>query len=292
MSDADVAMYRAKDAGRSSVVRFDRTMRSDLQRRSDLERQLTAALRHGQIQAYFQPVVDTRSRSIVGVEALARWQHPERGLLLPDSFIDIAEATGQIVQLDRMVLFDSCRQAAAWSAGLRDVSVSVNLSARHFADRTIVAAVREALALSGMRPEQLWLEITERVVMDDDSMALEVLSELRESGVRFMVDDFGTGYSSLSYLKRYPVDAIKVDRCFVTGLGVDPLDDAIVAAIVQLADALGHRVIAEGVETEEQVVALAELGCTDVQGFLFSPAVDGATLHGLLDTGTVSLLSM
>ena len=132
VSDADVAMYRAKGAGRSGVVRFDRTMRSDLQRRSELERELTAALRHGQIQAYFQPVVDTRTRAIVGVEALARWQHPERGLLLPDSFIGVAEATGQVVQLDRMVLFDTCRHAAAWSGRHRDVSVSVNLSARHF----------------------------------------------------------------------------------------------------------------------------------------------------------------
>lgn len=292
VSDADVAMYRAKDAGRSGVVRFDRTMRSDLQRRSDLERELTAALRQGQIQAHFQPVVDTSTRSIVAVEALARWEHPERGLLLPNSFIDVAEETGQIIQIDRMVLFDSCRQAATWTGAHREVTVSVNLSARHFSDRTIVAAVREALAVSGLEADRLWLEITERVVMDDDSTTLDVLSELRALGVRFMVDDFGTGYSSLSYLKRYPVDAIKVDRCFVTGLGVDPLDDAIVGAIVQLADALGHRVIAEGVETEEQVVALAALGCTDVQGFLFSAAVDGVTLHDLLDRGSVSLLSM
>ena len=292
VSDADVAMYRAKDAGRSGVVRFDRTMRSDLQRRSDLERELATALRHGQIQAHFQPVVDTGTRSIVAVEALARWEHPERGLLLPDSFINIAEETGQIVQLDRMMLFDSCRRAATWTGMHSNVTVSVNLSARHFSDRTIVAVVREALAASGLEPGRLWLEITERVAMDDDSSILEVLSELRATGVRFMIDDFGTGYSSLSYLKRYPVDAIKIDRCFVTGLGVDPLDDAIVAAIVQLADALGHRVIAEGVETEEQVAALAALGCTDVQGFLFSRAVDGATLHQLLDRGALSLLSM
>ncbi len=289
VSDADVAMYSAKQLGRSEVVRFDRSMRSALHRRRDLERELAAALRHGEIRPHFQPCVDTASRRIVAVEALARWDHPQHGLLLPDRFIDVAEETGQIVQLDRLVLFESCRQVASWSAEHPYLEVSVNLSARHFTDRTIVDAVRESLSVSGLDAGRLWLEITERVVMDDDSTTLEVLSELRDLGVRFMLDDFGTGYSSLSYLKRYPVDAIKVDRCFVTGLGVDPLDDAIVAAIVQLADALGHHVVAEGIETEEQVRVLAELGCTDVQGFLFSPAVDTTTLLALLDHGVMQL---
>lgn len=282
LSDADVAMYRAKQQGRSAVVRFDRAMRRELHQRSNLERELAIAIREGQIVAHYQPVVDTSSGEVVGVEALARWAHPERGLLQPDSFIELAEDTGQIEQIDRLVLSQVAAQLATWQQHRPGFSASINLAARQFSDHGIEAVVRSLIHQHALDPQLLWLEITERVVMDHDSLTLEVLRSLQSMGIRLMLDDFGTGFSSLAYLKRYPVDAVKVDRSFVEGLGEHQEDEAIVTAILTLAEALGHGVVAEGAERPEQVEWLRAKGCTLVQGFLFSPPVPAPAITAML----------
>ena len=282
LSDADVAMYRAKQQGRSAVVRFDRAMRRELHQRGNLERELAIAVRGGQIVAHYQPVVDTSSGEVVSVEALARWEHPERGLLQPSSFIELAEDTGQIEQIDRLVLAQVAAQLASWQQHRPGFSASVNLAARQFSDHGIEAVVRSLIHQHSLEPRLLWLEITERVVMDHDSVTLEVLRSLQSMGIRLMLDDFGTGFSSLAYLKRYPVDAVKVDRSFVEGLGAHQEDEAIVTAILTLAEALGHEVVAEGAERPEQVDWLREKGCNLVQGFLFSPPVPAPAITEML----------
>ncbi|MEZ5139726.1 MAG: GGDEF domain-containing protein, partial [Acidimicrobiales bacterium] len=270
LADADVAMYRAKQGGRCGMVRFDGKMRAELVDRAELERELRVALESAELSAYFQPGVDLSTGRIARVEALVRWKHPTRGLLEPDRFIEVAEETGIIAELDRFMLEESCRHLAAWSACRPDLSLSVNLSARHFKDDSLVAVVREVLQATGLDGSRLWLEITESVVMGEDSAALETMDRLKELGVRFMVDDFGTGYSSLIYLKRFPLDALKIHRGFVDGLGEDREDEAIVAAVIGLAAALGQSVVAEGVEHERQVAWLRDLGCPIAQGYLFS----------------------
>lgn len=285
LSDADVAMYRAKQQGRSRVVRFDRDMRRALSERGDLERELAAAIRDRQIVAHYQPCIDLVTGRIVSVEALARWEHPERGLLSPAGFVSLAEETGQIEQIDRIVLGRTVAQVASWQELSPGLSASVNLAARQFSDTGIDTMVGGLLDTHELDPRLLWLEITERVVMDDDQGTLEVLHALRSRGVRLMLDDFGTGFSSLAYLKRYPVDAVKIDRSFVEGLGVHREDEAIVTAILTLADALGHEVVAEGVECPEQLQWLRERGCRLAQGFLWSPPVPAAELTRMLGVG-------
>lgn len=282
LADADVAMYRAKQGGRCGMVRFDGKMRAELVDRAELERELRVALESAELSAYFQPGVDLSTGRIARVEALVRWKHPTRGLLEPDRFIEVAEETGIIAELDRFMLEESCRHLAAWSACRPDLSLSVNLSARHFKDDSLVAGVREVLQATGLDGSRLWLEITESVVMGEDSAALETMDRLKELGVRFMVDDFGTGYSSLIYLKRFPLDALKIHRGFVDGLGEDREDEAIVAAVIGLAAALGQSVVAEGVEHERQVAWLRDLGCPIAQGYLFSRPIDGPSMGRML----------
>ena len=274
LAGADMAMYRAKQGGRGGVVQFDQTMRSDMSRRIDLERELTTAVRSGDIRTHFQPLVDLDTGSIRGLEALARWEHSTLGLRMPADFIAVAEDIGLILEIDQFVLEDACRQLARWEAVRPDLTVSVNLSARHFTDFSVVDMVRSTLHASGIDGSKLWLEITESVVMGDTESTLDILQALRSLGVRFMVDDFGTGYSSLVYLKRLPVSAVKIDRGFVDGLGTDREDEAIVTAIMRLAEAIGLEVVAEGVETQTQVQWLRRLGCQQAQGYHYSRPLD------------------
>lgn len=282
LADADLAMYRAKQQGRAGIVRFDLAMRSELFRRTDLERELDAAIRNRQIVAHYQPCVDLATGEIRSFEALARWRHPDRGLLTPDHFVDVAEETGQITEIDRLVLEDACAHLAAWSELCPDLSLSANLSTRQFTSAAVVDVVRGVLASHALDPARVWLEITERAVMGSDNATTRLLDDIRDLGVRFMIDDFGTGYSSLVYLKRLPVDALKIDRAFVDGLGDDPENEAIVTAILRLADALGHHVVAEGVETYTQREWLLAMGCRRAQGYLFSAPVDATTMGDLL----------
>ncbi|GIU86305.1 MAG: hypothetical protein KatS3mg009_0820 [Acidimicrobiia bacterium] len=272
LRDADAAMYHAKEAGRGRAEVFDDTMRARALARHATENALHRALERGELLLFFQPVVSLHDRSCVGAEALVRWQHPDRGLVAPAEFVPLAEETGLVVRLGRWVLEEAAAQAARWQAERgRPFAVSVNLSARQLTQPDLAATVAEVIGRTGVDPANLCLEITESVLMDDAQAVLHAIEEVRALGVRFAIDDFGTGYSSLGYLKRFPVDRVKIDRSFVAGLGTDPGDAAIVSAVVGLAHALDLQVVAEGVETEEQLAELVSLGCDEAQGFYFAP---------------------
>jgi EAL domain-containing protein (putative c-di-GMP-specific phosphodiesterase class I) len=232
----------------------------------------------------YQPLMDLRTGRPIGAEALVRWQHPD-GLRTPDEFIGLAEDTGLITELGRIVLQDACAQAARWTAAVpadAELIVTVNLSARQLADDGIVAEVRSALADSGLAPHRLVLEITETVLMQDRDAAAATLWELKGLGVRIAIDDFGTGYSSLAYLRRFPIDILKIAREFVDGLGRDENDDVITRAIVELAGTLGLQTIAEGIETSDQQNFVTALGCDLGQGYLFSRPIDAEETVAML----------
>ena len=243
------------------------------QGRQDAIDALRTAIEEEQLRVYFQPEISLSTGRAVGVEALVRWQHPDRGLLAPGEFIALAEETGLIVPLGAWVLREACRQAAAWQAASPEAAhlgLYVNLSARQLSEPETPAVVAAALADAGLPASSLCLEITESVLMEDVEAATAALEKLKAIGVRLAVDDFGTGYSSLGYLKRFPVDVLKVDKAFIDRLGADLQDSAIVAAVVNLARALGLDVIAEGVENAEQLAELRALGCHFAQGFYFA----------------------
>ena len=287
--DADAAMYRAKDGGRSRAVMFDQRMREAAVHRMATENALHQALDRHELRVHYQPEIDLRTGSIVGVEALLRWEHPQRGLLGPDEFIRVTEETGLIVPIGRWVVEQACRQLTRWQAeypvAADDLFVSVNLSARQLGSRALVAEVATVIDDTGLDPARLHFEITESVLMDDVERAGERLHQLHDLGVCLIVDDFGTGYSSLSYLSRFPVDLLKVDRSFVRGLGSDPTDTAIVRAVITLAHNLGLRAVGEGVERTEHLDALRSLGCDLAQGFLLGRPQPGPAIGELLDRG-------
>jgi diguanylate cyclase (GGDEF)-like protein len=269
--DADAAMYRAKERGKSRYELFDSDMRSRAVDRLEVENALHRALDRGEFRVFYQPAVDLRTGEVIGVEALVRWQHPERGLVGPDQFIALTEETGLIVPLGSWVLREACRQWRRWEdSGTPTPRMSVNLSARQLGQPDLVDVVAEALQETGMDPGRLSLEITESTVLADTESALATLEALKRHGVRISLDDFGTGYSSLALLKRIPVDELKVDRSFVAGLGLDPQDSPIVSTVIGLAEALGLAAVAEGVETSAQAEELRRIGCLDAQGFYFA----------------------
>lgn len=286
--DADAAMYRAKDRGRARYEVFDEGMRGRAIERLRMENDLRRALERGQLRLEYQPVVSLTNSSIVGVEALLRWHHPERGEIPPSEFIPIAEENGLIEPIGRWVLENACRQAAVWYSARPDsapIGMSVNLSAVQVARRTLPEVVRAALSSTGLDPVCLSLEITETVMVRDADGLTEILEALKALGVRLVLDDFGTGYSSLSYLTRLPLDVLKVDRSFVDGLGNEPRDTAITETIIAMSRALSLEVVAEGVETAEQVNELSRLGCTLAQGFHFSRAVPAREITAALEHG-------
>jgi len=283
--DADAAMYRAKERGRGRWEIFDNELRASAVDRLDIENALRRALDRRELRVFYQPIIELDSGSICGVEALLRWEHRDRGLLLPGDFIAIAEETGLIVPIGLWVLDQAARQVQRWQASIPDMGglvVSVNLSGRQLGHPKLADDVAAVLSETGLAPERLELEITESVLMDDVEMSNEMLGKLDELGVRLVVDDFGTGYSSMSYLRRFPVDLLKVDKNFVDGLGSDPGDSAIVTAIVTLAHALGLEAVAEGVETSEQLDELRTLGCDKAQGYLIARPISGDDLAELL----------
>jgi diguanylate cyclase (GGDEF)-like protein/PAS domain S-box-containing protein len=272
LRDADAAMYRAKDLGRARLELFDESMRRRSLGRVETAEQLALAIEHGQIAVHYQPCISLRDGRVSSTEALARWIHPTRGLLHPKEFIEVAEETGQIVGLGLQVLTRACLQGHAWEEllGVEAPRVHVNLSARQLSASNIPDLVEGVLTRTGFSPNKLCLEITESVLMEDAASVIDTLYALKALGVTLAIDDFGTGYSSLSYLRKFPVDVIKVDQSFVDGLGPDPEDSAVVAAIIGLAHTLDLEAIAEGVETAEQLERLRELGCHNAQGFLFA----------------------
>jgi diguanylate cyclase (GGDEF)-like protein len=271
--DAEAAMSRAKDRGRNRYEVFDASMRTNGGSKLALETSLRRAIERGELRQVYQPIVDLPTGRVVKLEALVRWEHPERGLLPPSEFVPLAEETGLIVDMDAWGLRQACSQVQVWrdrlgaDDGLR---VSVNLSAQHLRDADLAVDLRTAFSLSGASPACLTLEITETTLMSDVEASIGSLAGIKALGVEVAVDDFGTGYSSLSYLQRLPVDVLKIDRSFVQGLGEGARDRSIVAATVALAHALDLRVVAEGVETQTQLEVLRELGCDMVQGYLFA----------------------
>jgi len=281
LADADSAMYQAKEHGRNRVEVFDQVMRADALARVEQASALRRAVDADELPVHYQPVLRLADESMSGVEALVRWQHPTLGLLGPCQFIGLAEDNGLIVALGAEVLRTACREAVSWlpTSGAGAFTVAVNLSARQLSDVGVVETVGEVLAETGMDPARLCLEITESVLMEDVGSSVDALLGLKALGVRLAIDDFGTGYSSLSYLRRFPVDIVKIDRSFVAGLGVDPAAEAIVASVVNLAHAIGLEVVAEGVETEEQLVMLRAVGCDAAQGFIWSPALPAADVR-------------
>ncbi|MCU1400670.1 MAG: diguanylate cyclase/phosphodiesterase with sensor(s) [Acidimicrobiales bacterium] len=286
--DSDAAMYRAKERGRGCIELFDETLRVRSERRMSMAAALHRALEHQELSLVYQPVVDLRTGEMLSAEALLRWNHPERGPIMPAEFIPLAEETGLIVPIGAWVLDQACHQLAAWhcmesrAGRARQLSIAVNLSIRQLADSDVVDLVEGVLGRTGVRAEHLCLELTESLFMEDVEFFDCTLGRLKAIGVGLAIDDFGTGYSSLSYLKRFPVDAVKVDRAFVDGLGSDPHDTALVAAIVAMAGALELTVTAEGVETFEQLHGLRELGVPRAQGFHLARPMSGDALSRLV----------
>jgi diguanylate cyclase (GGDEF)-like protein len=268
--DADAAMYRAKGAGGGRLLLFDELTRERALARLHTENAIRKALEREEFRVFFQPEVSISGDSIVGLEALVRWEHPERGLVGPGEFIGIAEETGMIVQIGEWVLREACRYAVDWqrrSAG--SLMLRVNVSARQLAKEGLSATVADVIAESGIDPAWLCLEVTESVLIEDPESSIRKLTELKDLGVQIAVDDFGTGYSSLEYLRRLPVDCVKIDRSFVRGLPDSSEDSAIVSAVIELGHTLKLSVTAEGVETKEQLGNLQDAGCDTAQGFLF-----------------------
>jgi diguanylate cyclase (GGDEF)-like protein/PAS domain S-box-containing protein len=265
--DADAAMYRAKERGKGRYEVFDEAMRADAVARLETESALRRALERSELRLHYQPEIDLATGAIAGFEALLRWEHPARGLLAPSAFLPLAEETGLIVGIGEWVLREACTEARRWAQPLR---LSVNLSARQLAQHDLVSTVRRALAETGMDPALLCLEITESAVMESGAATTAQLRALKSLGVRLAIDDFGTGFSSLAHLRRFPVDVLKLDGTFVSGLGREPQDASIAAAVISLAHALDLKTVAEGVETDEQLATLKELGCDLAQGYLFT----------------------
>jgi diguanylate cyclase (GGDEF)-like protein/PAS domain S-box-containing protein len=274
LANADAAMYRAKEEGRSRAVMYDSTMESAAQGRMDTEMALRRALSEHELRVVYQPIVRLGDLRVVGAEALLRWDNPRRGMLSPGDFISVAEDSGLIVPIGRWVMSEVCHQAMAWSGeGRETTQVSINISGRQLSDPGFLQSVRQELDHSGLPGSRLSVEVTENILMADPDNTASVLAGLKEMGVTISLDDFGTGYSSLGYLRRFPVDAVKVDQTFVGGLGRDLEDSSVVSAILGLASSLGLETVAEGVETQEQADTLTAMGCTLAQGFQFGAPV-------------------
>jgi len=285
ISNADAAMYHVKKSGRSSVAFFTPEMSTFFPSRLTLENELRAALEKNQLVVHYQPKVDVGSGRVVGMEALVRWQHPQRGLVAPSEFIPFAEETGLIVPLGAWVLKEACRQNREWQRrGFGDTVVAVNISGVQFQQPDLVETVRQALAASGLAPRYLELEITESVVMEDAPTAILMLEQLHRMGVGLSIDDFGTGYSSLSYLKRFPIQTLKIDQSFIKDISASADDAAIVRAIVALAHGLRLRVVAEGVEHADQLEFLRSLGNDEYQGYLYSRPLPASQIEQRLAT--------
>ncbi|MBX9850114.1 MAG: EAL domain-containing protein [Rhodocyclaceae bacterium] len=268
---ADTAMYRAKEEGGNAYTFFTTSMMQNMLERIELERGLRHAIDNNELRLHFQPIVDAKTGLITSAEALVRWQHPERGLVPPVHFIPLAEETGLIVPLGDWVLHQACAQAVQWQKdGLGDIPIAINISARQFNQPALDEFVAQALRVTGCPAHLLMLEITESSIMDHVDQALAIMHRLTTLGVQLMIDDFGTGYSSLSQLKRFPVSTLKIDASFVRDILEDADDDAIVDAIITLAQKLGLRTVAEGVETQVQVDFLATRGCDKYQGYFFA----------------------
>jgi len=284
LKHADTAMYHAKKSGRNDYQYFSNSMMEEALHKLTLEGDLRLAIERKEFELYYQPKIDSRTDRACGLEVLIRWRHPERGMVSPVEFIPIAEETGLIVPIGEWVLRVACSQTRTWhNSGVHNLPISVNVSSRQFRKNALMETVTEILAESGLSPRQLELEVTETTMLQDEDEAITALLRLKDLGIQVALDDFGTGYSSLSYVRRLPLDTIKIDRSFVKDLGQDSESASIVTAIIAMAHSLGLRVVAEGVETEEQAEFLRNLGCEELQGFLYSEPVPASAIPALLE---------
>ena len=274
LKQADLAMYHAKASGRNTVCFFDPSMQATMENRAELEKDLRASIRLGQLMLYYQMQVDESGR-VVGAEALIRWLHPKRGLVSPAEFIPLAEEIGMIIPIGDWVIEQACAQLKLWEFHpvMKKVRVSVNVSPRQLSQPYFVEQVTEAIDKTGIRPSQLKLELTESFILNDVEEAIEKMQELRNLGIRFAMDDFGTGYSSLAYLKRLPLEQLKIDQSFVHDIGRDKNSSVMVRTIINIANNFGLEVVAEGVETDEQLAFLRQYGCNKFQGYFFGKPV-------------------
>ncbi len=285
LRDADIAMYQAKAQGKARFEAFDIKMRSHAFSRLEMEQALRAALENGEFQIYYQPILSIQSDKLASFEALIRWNHPTRGLLMPGEFLPVAEDSGLILAIDNWVLHEACLQLRKWHEkypALQHVSVNVNISNRLFSQINFVNGVIKALQASGLKPEALRLEITENVLISNYAAANEVFTKLRNLGVQLEIDDFGSGYSALSYLQHFPISAIKIDKTFIDEIGKSQRGVELIRAIVSMARELGMEAIAEGIETEEQLNELQGLSCSLGQGFLLSKPLDKDSAEKIL----------
>jgi diguanylate cyclase (GGDEF)-like protein len=283
LSEADAAMYHAKERGRGSVGRYDPRIRPDLERRAEGSRLLRLALEAHQLVPYYQPIVDLHTGTMVGAEALVRWEDPVRGVVAAKDFIPLAEELGLVGEISELVLAEAGRQATEWSQLVPGMKVTVNVSPLQLRGAALLTSVR-ALVKEGLRPASLVLEVTESALMEDTVTTGSVLGELRDAGFGIAIDDFGTGYSSLAYLKQLPATIIKVDQTFTSQLP-DPHDLSVVMAILAIADTYGLDVVAEGIETAEQAEVLRALGCQQGQGYHFAYPVPALELSHMLEHG-------
>jgi len=286
LRNADVAMYVAKGKGKARYQLFEPSMHTAALRRLEIKADLRRAVEKDEFVLHYQPIVSLNGGALLGMEALVRWNHPERGLLPPLDFISVAEQSGLITPLGRWVLREACRQATKWPLSNPSISLSVNVSTTQFQQPGLVEDVANALWDSGLDPSILTLEITESVLVHDTDAVIEKLHRLKDFGVKVAIDDFGTGYSSLGYLRRFPIDILKIDKSFIDGVGNGAEEAAITQAIIKLGESLGLEVVAEGIELPEQIDALQLLRCERGQGFFFSAPVDAETMGGLLANGS------
>jgi EAL domain-containing protein (putative c-di-GMP-specific phosphodiesterase class I) len=285
IKNADAAMYSAKQNGRNDYQFFKPEMNVRTVGQQSLEAGLHGALERREFVLHYQPKINLEMGAITGAEALIRWQHPEQGLILPAQFVSIAEACGLIVPIGQWVLREACLQARAWHDANRPMSVAVNISAIEFQHKDFLAGVRAILKDTRLEARYLELELTESVLMQDVESTSYVLKELKNMGVKLAIDDFGTGHSSLSYLRRFPIDTLKIDQSFVHDISTDPNDATIVNAVIGMGKNLKQRVVAEGVETQEQLAFLQARHCDEGQGYLFSRPIVAEEFAKLLAIG-------
>lgn len=286
MRDAEAAMYRSKKDGKYRYTIYDQTMHDQAAELVALEADLRLALGRKQLFVVYQPVVSTSSMRITGFEALVRWQHPSRGLVSPAEFIPLAEETGLIMAIDDWVAREACRQIRAWhKAGYPHLAGSINVTGRNFRSPDLFERIESNLVRAGLDPRFLKVEVTENVTARDAAFAVQTLGRFRQAGIQVMIDDFGTGYSSLSYLKRLPIDVLKIDRSFIQDSTTEPTSGAVVITIILMAHALGMEVVAEGVETKDQLELLHRHNCDYIQGYLFSKPIPADAFTTLLERG-------
>jgi diguanylate cyclase (GGDEF)-like protein len=287
IKNAELAMYYAKNHGRNSYKLYSSDLNVQSSEYMALANSLHRAIDRNELRVFYQPLVDLQSGQIVGAEALARWQHPDLGIIMPSKFIPVTEQTGLILRLSEVILYSVCDQMRSWrDSGINYGFVAVNLSGQHFRpDNNLIELVSKVLQETGIDPEHLELELTESIIMQNAEFTIQVLSHLQALGVKIAIDDFGTGYSSLSYLKHFPVNTLKIDRCFIQDITTDRHDATISLAIIDLAHSLSLQVIAEGVETAEQIQFLKENNCDQVQGYFFSPPLPAPEFEKMLIDG-------